>query len=173
MAFLDKAIRLVRYFVTSMGNHATLTALPNGATRVRLHRPIRSAPGSHVFLWLPAIRLTQSHPFTLVSTNPVEFVVRSHRGFTSDLYQYAQKHGQDKKIRCALNGPYGLPTQDLALYDSVLLVAGGSGASFTFAVGLNLARGISIRENPMRFLFIWVVRTKSESEILPLKGHAI
>lgn len=166
MVFLDRLIRLARYFVTSIGNHATLTALPNGATRVRLQRSIRSAPGAHVFLWLPAIRLTQSHPFTLVSTNPVEFVVRSHHGFTADMYQYAQKHGPEKKLRCALSGPYGHPTEDLAMYDSVLLVAGGSGASFTFALGLNLARSISSARKPVRLSFTWIVRDKSESEIL-------
>jgi NAD(P)H-flavin reductase len=152
---LDRAISLAKFAWNFTSNYATLTALPNGATRVSLRRSMKATPGSHAFLWLPSIRFAETHPFTLVCTDPIEFVVRARNGFTSDLYQCAQK-SQGAMLKCSLNGGYGQPP-DFQSYDSVLLIAGGSGASFTFAVALDLSRNPGPRP-PSNITFIWVVR---------------
>lgn len=143
-----------------MGNHAVLTALPNGATRVTLRQSSKAAPGSHAFVWLPAIRFAETHPFTLVSSNPAEFVVRSRDGFTSALHQFA-KDFPGKTLRCSLNAGYGeLP--DFRNYDSILLIAGGSGASFTFAVALDLSRNPGTCPSGS-ITFVWVVRDEGNT----------
>ncbi|KFY34912.1 hypothetical protein V494_06372 [Pseudogymnoascus sp. VKM F-4513 (FW-928)] len=158
LTFADRTIRLFKFACNFMGNHATLTALPNGGTRVTLRQSSKAAPGSHAFLWLPAIRLVETHPFTLVSTDPVEFVVHSRDGFTSELHQHA-KTFSGKTMRCSLNAGYGtLP--NFKTYNSILLIAGGSGASFTFAVALDLSRNPGPCPSDS-ITFVWVVRDQA------------
>ncbi|KAH8700857.1 ferric reductase NAD binding domain-containing protein [Talaromyces proteolyticus] len=162
MTFVDRALRFGKLVYYSFGNYATLTALPGGATRVRLHCSINAKQASHAYLWIPSIRLIQTHPFTLVSTNPVEFVVREHDGFTRDLHRKAQQVGPEAKLRVSLNGPYGAPTEDFTAYDDVVLVAGGSGGSFTFPVALDLVRRRqqAKEDKQARIRIVWAVRTK-------------
>ncbi|KFY65571.1 hypothetical protein V496_02514 [Pseudogymnoascus sp. VKM F-4515 (FW-2607)] len=155
LSFMDRAIRFFKFSCNFMGNHAALTALPNGATRIVLRQSLKAAPGSHAFVWLPAIRFAETHPFTLVSSNPAEFVVQSRDGFTSALHQYA-KDFPGNLLRCSLNAGYGkLP--NFKTYDSILLIAGGSGASFTFAVALDLCRNPGPCPSGS-ITFVWVVR---------------
>jgi predicted ferric reductase len=160
LSFMDRAIRAFKFSCNFMGNHAALTALPNGATRVTLRQSSKATPGSHAFLWLPPIRFVETHPFTLVSSNPAEFVVSSRDGFTSALHQYA-KEFPGKTLRCSLNTGYGkLP--DFKSYDSILLIAGGSGASFTFAVALDLSRNPGPSTSGS-ITFVWVIRDKGKT----------
>ena len=160
LSFMDRAICIFKLCCNFMGNHAALTALPNGATRVILRQSSNATPGSHAFVWLPAIRFAETHPFTLISSNPAEFVVRSRDGFTSALHQYA-KDFPGKTLRCSLNAGFGkLP--DFRNYDSVLLIAGGSGASFTFAVALDLSRNPGACP-PDSITFVWVVRDEGNT----------
>jgi len=162
LSFVDRAIRFVKFTWNFMGNYATLTALPNGATRIRLHRSPKATPGSHAFVWLPAIRFVETHPFTIVSSDPTEFVVLSCDGFTSALHQYA-KEFPGETLRCSLNSGYG-QVPDFKSYDSILLIAGGSGASFTFAAALGLARNPDPR--PVGSItFVWVIRNKGKLAI--------
>lgn len=157
---MDRAIRAFKFSCNFMGNHAALTALPNGATRVTLRQSSKATPGSHAFLWLPAIRFVETHPFTLVSSSPAEFVVFSRDGFTSALHQYAKEFPR-KTLRCSLNTGYGkLP--DFKSYDSILLIAGGSGASFTFAVALDLSRNPGPCPSGS-ITFVWVIRDKGKT----------
>jgi NAD(P)H-flavin reductase len=158
VTFLDRSLRFSRLVYFSFGNYATLTALPNGATRVRLHRSINAAQGSHAFLWLPSVRPFQTHPFTLVSTSPVEFVVRAHDGFTEALHKKAQAVGPETKLRASINGPYGAPTETFSDYDNVFLVSGGSGGSFTFPLALDLIRRQLAEKT--RITFLWATKTK-------------
>ncbi|KFX87358.1 hypothetical protein V490_08310 [Pseudogymnoascus sp. VKM F-3557] len=158
LSFLDRAIRFIKFSFNIMGNHATLTALPNGATRVTLRQSSKATPGTHAFLWLPAIRLAETHPFTLVASNPVEFVVQSRDGFTSELHRHA-KAFPGKALRCSLNPGYG-QMPNFKTYDSILLIAGGSGASFTFGVALDLSRNPGPRPSDS-ITFVWVVRDQA------------
>ena len=73
----------------------------NGAIPVNLNRNIESTPGSHAFLWIPSIRFLETHPFTMVLTDPVEFVVRIYDGFTAHLYTLANAH-PGRRLRARL-----------------------------------------------------------------------
>lgn len=157
LLLMDRVIRFVKFTWNFMGNYATLTTLANGATRVRLRRSPNASPGSHAFLWLPAVRFAETHPFTLISSDPVEFVIHSRDGFTSAVHQYARDF-PGKALRCSLNAGYGQPP-DFKNYDSILLIAGGSGASFTFAVALHLSRNPGFC--PLSSItFVWVLRSE-------------
>ncbi|KAL4807548.1 ferric reductase like transmembrane component-domain-containing protein [Aspergillus unguis] len=160
--FLDRLLRLCRLIWFSVGNKATITPLP-GAVRIRLSRNVPCQPGSHVFLWVPAVRAFETHPFTIatstgsgLSSSP-EFVIRPYDGFTRDLYSLAvRKPGLS--LRCSVDGGYGhIP--DFMRFDRILLVAGGSGATFTFAIALGLLERLKGGSEEKRIDFVWVIRS--------------
>ncbi|KAJ5705861.1 hypothetical protein N7536_001550 [Penicillium majusculum] len=157
---MDRIIRSAKILWNFFGNSLTVTALPNNAIRVKLSRRMHSTPGSHAFLWVPAIRWVESHPFTLLSSNPSEFVIRVYDGFTRDLYKAAQA-SPGKSLRCSVDGAYG-QVPNFKVFDKVVLVAGGSGASFTFAIALDL---IEASKKAVKSIdFIWIVRHQESLE---------
>ncbi|KAJ5793295.1 uncharacterized protein N7503_009273 [Penicillium pulvis] len=157
---MDRLIRGAKIVWNFFGNHATVTALPDDALRVKLSRRMYSSPGSHAFLWVPAIRWVESHPFTLLSSTPSEFVIRVYDGFTRDLHKTAQQ-APGMSLRCSVDGPYG-QVPNFKKFDKVILIAGGSGASFTFAVALDLIE--STTKVVKSIDFIWVVRNYESLE---------
>lgn len=153
---LDRIIRIIRLFLYSTNNSVTLTPLPNGGTRVSLTKaPIGAVSGKHCFLWIPTLRSCETHPFTIASMSPTEFVVASYDGFTSDLHRYA-KENPGASVKASVEGPYGT-MPDAAEYDRVVLIGGGSGGSFTFGTALNMLGKLKADDNK-RIVFIWVVR---------------
>ncbi|KAG6029327.1 hypothetical protein E4U41_000389 [Claviceps citrina] len=159
---LDRLIRFVRLMVFSVNNSATLTPLANGGTRVTLAKPLTSArPGKHAFLWIPQLRLCQSHPFTVASADPLEFVIASRDGFTGALHKYAVAN-PGACVKASIEGPYGA-VLDVSAFESVVLIAGGSGASFTFGLAQTLSRQ---RTSTMtrRVVFVWVVKHNPQLE---------
>lgn len=161
---LDRIIRGFRLLLHLRRNGATITALPHGGTRVVLHRPSAHAVlGSHCFLWIPRIRLVETHPFTIVSATPqsVEFVVAAHDGFTKDLHEYAQLH-PGARVQASVDGPYGSLPPSMHTADNLVLIAGGSGASFTFGVALDTIRR-SMGPSKPEIDFIWTVKEHSIS----------
>ncbi|KAL0931285.1 Ferric/cupric reductase transmembrane component 2-like protein 3 [Colletotrichum truncatum] len=156
MWVLDHAVRLTRLGVNSVNNTATVYPLPNGATKIVFKKcPSTARSGEHAYLWIPRIRLLETHPFTISAVEPLEFVVSAHDGFTRDLHEFASKNpGAD--LSASVQGPYGyLP--DLTSYNRIVLIAGGSGASFTVGVALNiLARMRSGSEQ--KVVMVWAVK---------------
>ena len=138
---------------------ATLTPLVQGGTRVELHRPSsRDVPGSHCLLWMPKIRLIETHPFTIVSASrhTLEFVIAAQDGFTKALHQYALLH-PGAKLRASIDGPYGALSNVSNTVDKLVLIAGGSGASFTFGVALDTIRRPG-ESSKTTIDFIWSVK---------------
>lgn len=119
----------------------------------------RAVAGSHAFLWVPAIRATETHPFTIVSTKPLEFMVAAYDGFTSDLHAYALKN-PGKSLKASIDGPYG-NVPNFADFTKVVFIAGGSGASFTFGVTVNLIHNLGDSQKTA-IEFIWAVRDQGK-----------
>ncbi|KAG9502828.1 hypothetical protein J7337_005662 [Fusarium musae] len=140
---LERVIRLARIIVNSANNTVTLTPLPNGGTRVTLAKvPFGSSSGKHGFLWIPAVRAIETHPFTMVATDPLEFVVAAHDGFTRALHKCAIE-SPGITLKGSVEGPYG-NHPDVKGYDKVMLIAGGSGASFTVGAALDMLKNLDI-----------------------------
>lgn len=158
---LDRIIRAAKIIWNLFGNSATVTILPNNTVRVKLGRRVQSRPGFHAFLWLPAIRLMETHPFTMLSSNNTEFVIRVYDGFTHDLYKAAEK-APGKSMRCSVDGGYG-QVPDFNVFDKAVLVAGGSGASFTFAIALDLVKKSASKVKAIDF--VWIVRNRGKLNI--------
>jgi predicted ferric reductase len=161
MWIADRLFRLFKLLFYSFGNTATITALPHGGTRIILRKtPMGAAPGKHCFLWIPGVRSTECHPFTIVSTAPLELVAAAYNGFTQSLYKHAQAN-PGKALMASVDGPYGR-VPDFTLYSKVLFIAGGSGASFTCGVALDILRKLGDSTSTM-IEFVWVVHEQGVS----------
>ena len=157
----DKLFRWTRFLLYSVNNTATLTPLPNGGTRVELAKtPIGAAPGKHIFLWIPGVRSLQMHPFSIISTHPLELVINSYSGFTKALHKKAREN-PGIVLRASMEGPYGKFPDPLD-YDKIVLIAGGSGGSFTFGLAVNALERMTA-ESRQEIEFVWAVRETGES----------
>lgn len=157
----DRLLRGSRMLWYAFSNRATIYPLPRGGIRIVMRRtPWRAVPGAHVFLWIPKIRPIETHPFTIVSTSPLEVVVCSQDGFTRDLFSLASK-SPGAQVTASCDGPYGtLPK--FTKFENVVLIAGGSGATFTFGVALNLIRNLPSDGTRPVIHFIWVIRDQGK-----------
>ncbi|EFX01008.1 ferric reductase transmembrane component 5 [Grosmannia clavigera kw1407] len=164
MWFIDRICRRLRLFFNAINNSATLTAVSDdgdgNATRIVLKkRLIGARPGQHCFLWIPRIRPLETHPFTIVANGPggLELVATAHGGFTKSLYNYVSKSpSQPRTLWASVDGPYG-SFPDVHSYDRIILVAGGSGATFTFGLATHLVENLKT-ESQQKLDFIWSVR---------------
>ena len=159
----DRLVRLCRFLWYAGDNTATVSALPHNGMRIVLYRfSHRVAPGSHIYLWIPSIKAIESHPFTVVSTNPIELVVKVQDGFTRDL-QKVTAHS-DMKLKATMDGPYGtLP--EFSLFDHIVFIAGGSGASFTFGIACDLVLRMGNGKRHS-ISFHWAIRVLGTSVLL-------
>lgn len=153
--------RLLRFARLLLGNrnffseYATIHPLPGLATKVVLQRPFTWAPGSHAFLFIPSIRHFQFHPFTISSAKgDLEFIIRAQEGFTLALYKRALlKPGSN--LKALVDGPYGhCPT--FHVMDRVILIAGGSGATFVFAHAMNILHKGTVKSMDV----IWAIKDR-------------
>ena len=159
----DRIIRAGRLLLYSVNNSATLHPLPNGGTKIVMKKvPARTEAGKHCFVWIPAIRKFESHPFTIHKSNPVEFTVKAHNGFTRDLHRYASDH-PGVSVKASIDGPYGT-FPDPMEFDKIVLIAGGGGATFTFGLAVNVLERMK-DEAHKHIVFIWAVRQHGKSSM--------
>jgi predicted ferric reductase len=155
----DRVIRLLRIVWYSYDNRATILPLPHGATRIIIKRASStSVPGSHCYLRIPKIRLLETRPFTIVnkSKSSLEFVVSAYDGFTRDLHAHVMRY-PGTSLQASFDGPYGSILAYSKTVDKAIFIAGGSGASFTFGVALEM---INLEQPTVEF--IWALREKGE-----------
>ncbi|KAJ5802895.1 uncharacterized protein N7503_005345 [Penicillium pulvis] len=184
---LDRLLRTIIFtYVNAKPAKATITELPGDVTKIRIASPRikKWGPGQHVFLSIPKLGLGQSHPATILSTpsshkNDLVFLLRAHRGFTRRLLDSAQsssanlleKTEDSRTVQIAgqhlslIGGPYGGSQSDFAAFDTVLLISGSTGITFTLSILLDIAHRVKTQKLPVRRLvFVWVVRTVSCTE---------
>lgn len=148
---------------------AHLTALPGHVTRVTIpNPPLRTwSPGEHVFLSFPTISPFQSHPFTIASSplspsRELTFIVRAHSGCTRRIYNRAKSFLpttsdplKEKSFMVLMDGPYGR-IQDVRQYDTLILIAGSTGATYTVPI---LLHTLQSQVGCVRHIeFLWVVK---------------
>ncbi|KAL8939355.1 MAG: hypothetical protein Q9211_002785 [Gyalolechia sp. 1 TL-2023] len=127
-----------------MCSRATFQPLSQGTTRITVKNPaMHWRPGQHVFLTCHALAPLQAHPFTIASIpedGKLEFLVKSKSGGTKRFFRQAEKSqslpiaaGESYRLHTRsviVEGPYGR-IRPLRQFDSVFLIAGSSGATFT------------------------------------------
>lgn len=125
---------------------ATLDLLPSGLIRVAVPTFINWTPGQHVFVrFLTSdLHLLTAHPFTISSVyhdplvtgklSELVFYIKPRGGVTGRLAAIARKQpGCSKKIY--IEGPYGgISAHHMARFDTILVIAGGSGGGFSLAM---------------------------------------
>lgn len=125
---------------------ATLDLLPCGLVRASSPTFIKWSPGQHVFVrFLKSdLHLLATHPFTISSIyrdpnqtgKPSElvFYIKPRRGKTARLAALAEKSpGVIQKV--LIEGPYGgVGTHRMSQFDTIVVIAGGSGGGFSLAM---------------------------------------
>ena len=182
----DRLLRTVRLLYRNLaifhrGKRGMLTcrahivALPGHATRITIKDPpLQSwSPGQYVFLSFPTMSPFQSHPFTIASiptsNKELEFIVRAKAGFSRRIYKRAvsllptaAEPANEKSFAVLIDGPYGCPP-NLLQYDTLVLIAGSTGVTFTIPILLSAVEA----SNPhcvRRIEFLWIVKAGSHFE---------
>ncbi|CAN9427621.1 unnamed protein product [Alternaria alternata] len=165
---------------------AEFTPLPHNTTRIVVtNPPISWTPGQHVYLSCHSLVPLQSHPFTVASIpedGKMEFYVKAEKGGTKRFFRHAERSGSlvgvtAKARNVAIEGPYGT-LRPLRQFDSVVLLAGSTGGTFTLPLLRDLLQGWkeNARDSPgsTSFLkaptgavtrhlrFVWVVKSRGQ-----------
>jgi len=106
-------------------------------------------------------------------------LLKGHRGFTSRLLRSATNSSssllksEDLQVENApvarqethlalIDGPYGASNADFAAFDTVLLISGSTGVTFTLPILLDLASRVQKGRLPVRRVqFLWIVKNTS------------
>ena len=182
---LDRLIRLSRsLYNNSKPAKASLTTLPGDVTRIAVQSPrLRKwQPGQHVFLCIPKLGFSQSHPATIASVpsshnNELIFFLKAHKGFTRRLFTSATSSSTEnlldtselqitgaeaEKFTTLIDGPYGSSHTDFAAFDTTVLISGSTGVTFTLPILLDIAHRASTRKLPVRsIVFIWMIKSSN------------
>ncbi|KAJ1311621.1 hypothetical protein OPQ81_010098 [Rhizoctonia solani] len=169
---LDLLLRLVRFrikdaYATAVDHQMTIVRIPDlqGGWLAGQHVRLRVFFNGRPF---------ESHPLTIINADPDTTILSSSTGITLGvravgdwsraLNKLAMDQGPDSRIVSMVDGPYGGLTFDLGDFESVLLVAGGSGATFTVGVlddivGRIIRHGRAKGEKTRFIKFVWFVRS--------------
>ncbi|EKD14602.1 uncharacterized protein L3040_000126 [Drepanopeziza brunnea f. sp. 'multigermtubi'] len=164
---------------------ATFEPLDESHTRVTImNPPVTWEAGQHLFLACHVVAPLASHPFTissLPSDGKIEFVIRAKGGATKRFFKYAEKSfptrhrstTRESARSVLIDGPYSR-IRPLRQFDSVILLAGSTGATFTIPLmrdlmeswkGQGHSRKLHLDPPPgivTRYVrFIWVVKKSS------------
>ncbi|CDO68687.1 hypothetical protein BN946_scf184652.g14 [Trametes cinnabarina] len=176
----DRVLRTARLLWNNRGragngeheySTAAVELVSSDTIRLTLKRKFSWRPGQHAYVVLPTVSdlPTEAHPFTIASIptaldgtdGPAEkdvvFLIRGRRGFTGRLREHAERSGQTR-VPAFVDGPYGCPP-DLSKYETCILIAGGSGVSYTLPLLLDLVhRARAETSDVRRVIFVWAVR---------------
>ncbi|THU82061.1 hypothetical protein K435DRAFT_934828 [Dendrothele bispora CBS 962.96] len=162
---LDRFVRIIRlvtcnhsYFSPlskSSEMEASTKLITSDLICLTIQRPphFNWSPGQFAYLVAPGVSLLpfEGHPFTI----ELVFLINVRDGFTKRLHEVATK---GETIKVLLDGPYGSRV-DVDTFDNIVLVAGGSGVTYTLPILLDtIARVRSNKSKCERIVFIWSVR---------------
>nr|KIR86161.1 ferric reductase transmembrane component 4 [Cryptococcus tetragattii IND107] len=164
----------------NMLGESRIELLDHDVMRVTLRRENWSwKAGQHAFISAPSVSASphESHPFSIANiptenSNEAIFLIRIHSGFTKRL-RAALESDVSTKIPLYLEGPYGYP-HSLDSYSTVLLIAGGTGVTFTSGHFLQiLANSLKGKSVVKKLHLVWHIRHAEDIEwIAPLLNTA-
>ncbi|KAJ5952938.1 Riboflavin synthase-like beta-barrel [Penicillium vulpinum] len=185
---------------TPWAHSATFTPLPGNVTCVTIENPsISWQPGQHVFLTCHSIVPLQCHPFTIASIpedNKMKFFIRAENGGTRRFFRYASKTGNIlgneqaagmSSTTVFIDGPYG-SIRPLRQFDSVILLAGGMGATFTIPLLRDVVSAWKMESNgnkeqiparttrlaaTKRLRFVWVIKSRYQLSYFEPELHSL
>ncbi|KAI9734413.1 MAG: hypothetical protein M1818_006801 [Claussenomyces sp. TS43310] len=155
-----------------VGDEAAVALMAENAIKVTIPTQMRWKPGQFVYLRMPGISLFESHPFTISSLCSEDFpseygegyrdctlVFRPFGGFTRKVLDTAIEKGPFKTYRAYLEGPYGGMKRELAAFETVVLLAGGSGITAIVSQLLNLIKRMrDAKAVTTKVIVIWALK---------------
>ncbi|TVY51271.1 Ferric/cupric reductase transmembrane component 1, partial [Lachnellula cervina] len=172
------------------GSKTLVEALPGNASRVTIEmaRPWTFKPGQHAYLYMPAIGMMTSHPFSIAWSEEAEnldpeklamnrqdilemqktqmsFIIRARTGFTSKLYKKAEAAPGGKfYTKCFAEGPYG-GMHMMHSYGSVMMFAGGVGITHQVPHVRDLVAGYANGTVAARkIVLVWIIQSPEHLE---------
>jgi ferredoxin-NADP reductase len=147
------------------GELASLIPVSDSGVKVTIPTTLRWTAGQHVFIRIPSIAPLDNHPFTVASVaapdkdvNDLILVFKPQSGFTRRLHSLATLD-PERTYAAFLDGPYGGLSRKLESFETVLLVAGGSGITPIIGHLHHLAHKIRRKEAVTRDIrIIWTVK---------------
>lgn len=150
------------------GYAARLEPLPGDMVRLTIDDADFSwKAGQHAYITVPCLfRPFETHPFTIANApytkgsnhSRLTMLVQARSGFSRSLHKAAMKsEGTDRQYRTFVIGPWGTPP-DLSHYDTLVLIACSSGASFI----LPLLQDVMNRRGCVRTITMhWIIKDDS------------
>ncbi|TBU43175.1 ferric reductase NAD binding domain-containing protein [Dichomitus squalens] len=173
---------------------ASVELLSPHFVRLHISRPphFNWTPGQTAFLVMPTVsgNPLEAHPFTIASVDShyqlttaekpdlekkassdavdiapywkeLVFLINVREGFTKRLAAIAQK---GEKVKVLIDGPYGF-SPNLDNDDTVVLVAGGSGVTFTLSTFLGVLSHVQNKKSKCRrIVWVWTIREADHIE---------
>lgn len=178
--FLRNSHVLGKFSVKTPGYSARTETLPGDMVRLSVEDiDFTWKAGQHVYISIPSLRPFELHPFTIANAANAEqadgkrqltVLAKAHGGFSRSLQKAATKDAQTgRKRRVFLNGPWGMPP-DLLHYETVVLIACASGASFIVPL---LQELVTKRGCVQRVHLHWIVRSQDYTSWYSDELHAI
>ncbi|EXJ62239.1 hypothetical protein A1O7_02672 [Cladophialophora yegresii CBS 114405] len=148
-----------------IGYEAEVTSLSNEFLLVKIRNVGFSwRPGQHVYLSIPRAGVFEAHPFTIASVpssisgadgpNDVQLYLRVHNGFTKRLQRQCQRQLRPRAFLSFISGPWGNPPS-VERFESMVFVAAGNGASFTFPM---FQQAVRTNNHLRQISFVWIFR---------------
>nr|XP_010906716.1 ferric reduction oxidase 8, mitochondrial [Elaeis guineensis] len=174
---LDKILRVIQ----STRETCLISAriLPCKAVELTLpkHPSMKYTPTSMIFVKIAAISKFQWHPFSIISSSNMDddrfsVLVKCQGQWTNALYDMVNsmtdsESGNMKNLSVAVEGPYGPATFPHQRYDSLVLVAGGSGITPFLSILQDVAsRCGNISKYPTKIQLIYVVKRLQDLSML-------
>ncbi|KAE8150777.1 ferric reductase NAD binding domain-containing protein [Aspergillus avenaceus] len=193
---LDRLARLGSLIWRNVGKQrttATVELLPGDVARVdvAMARSWTFKPGQYMYLYIPALGLWTSHPFSVAWTSSdrtnlsekrnsndslsvllggpqrtvMSFLIKRREGFTRQLLQKVHKSMEGIFTATALvEGPFG-GLHSLSSYGTVLLIAGGIGITHPMSYMNEFISGFARKPTAVRKVsLIWVIRSLDHLE---------
>lgn len=147
----------------SLGYIASLEALPNGYTKVRIPNiHFTWKAGQHVYLSIPRIGPFEAHPFTVANhqdydgesgSRTINFLIKAQSGFSRRIHEVAQRNPKTT-YKAFLSGPWGNPP-NLLSYETIIFIANSTGATYNLPLFQQLAKTRNCARN---VVFSWVCK---------------
>jgi len=167
---IDMTLRIVSF--SRKTRLLSIRKLPGGIVEMHLQRKhFKFTPGQYVFLTVPAVSKTQSHPFSISSAPSVDGIFSLHAKdmglgtFThrlgllaDDVANYSSEELQ-RTFSVAVDGPYGRLSVPLDQYSAIVFLAGGIGVTPFASIFSHLA---NVHHPRLKYVhFVWAVKDSS------------
>ena len=161
-----------------IGDEAAVYLMPENAIKITIPTQVRWKPGQYVYLRMPGISVFENHPFTIASLCSDDFpseygeeyrdmvlVFRPFGGFTKKVMDTALEKGPWHSYRAFIDGPYGGVHRSLEAFDTIVLVAGGSGITALISHLLDLIKRMRDGKAVTKKIFIvWALKRPDTME---------